>query len=192
MIYIAKFLFIITCFILSFSYGRNVVCQKDVWLLRGAMLFTVFADYHLMIAGQYTHGLAFFCIVQCFYIVRYGGAGKLKWALGAAMLGTASLFTGVPPLYALAVTYAALFGISLFSVMRRFKRKNNLMPMPNGRMILGGMVLFALCDINVALFNNGPATYAALFYTLIWVFYLPSQFLLALSAKRFAGHWWLP
>ena len=73
--------------------------------------------------------------------------------------------------------YALLF-IANIAVSIAFFKKNKTI-------VLAGLVLFALCDVNVLILNlpqfgvniGFPWT-----FTLIWVFYLPSQLLLSVSA----------
>jgi hypothetical protein len=46
------------------------------------------------------------------------------------------------------------------------------------------MILFLCCDINVAIFNTAPpdTTLYSISAPLMWLFYLPAQILLSLSA----------
>jgi len=80
------------------------------------------------------------------------------------------------------------YGICLLnSVIKAAKAyRDRLFPKPNGHMILIGMVLFLLCDINVALYN---ILNEGLFYNIssisMWLFYLPSQVLLSLSGYKY-------
>ena len=62
-------------------------------------------------------------------------------------------------------------------------------PKINRRIILTGLILFALCDICVLLFNLpqyfGAPNFFHRILPMIWVFYLPSQALIAVSALKF-------
>jgi hypothetical protein len=64
--------------------------------------------------------------------------------------------------------------------------KNTRLPRRNMSLALAGVLLFALCDVNVVLYNahNFVPSMEAVrqpAYVLLWVFYLPSQALLAVS-----------
>jgi hypothetical protein len=79
----------------------------------------------------------------------------------------------------LSAVYAAALTASLITAF--IYRKN--LPYPNSLILPLGMALFFLCDINVGLYNIVSAD-NNIFWILIWVCYLPSQTLLALSAKK--------
>lgn len=86
----------------------------------------------------------------------------------------------------LAAIYATLFAANIF--VNTYKNRR---PKVNYYLVAAGLLLFALCDVNVLLFNL-PRYASASYefsgaYALIWLFYLPAQALLAvssISAKR--------
>ncbi|MCL2388210.1 MAG: hypothetical protein FWC89_11795, partial [Defluviitaleaceae bacterium] len=83
---------------------------------------------------------------------------------------------------AIAALYACLFITNIvINVKTRARR-----PKWNFRVTMAGLVLFALCDINVMLYNMpaylGTPHWFYFVFPLIWIFYLPSQALLAISA----------
>lgn len=182
-----KFALIALCFLFSLSYGRRCVSQRDGLLLRIAMFFTVLADYCLLIVFESEWGVGFFCAVQCAYAFRYGGrAARLPLALAPAVYAAARFAARASLLHALCAGYAFLFCVSLFFVFRAYKQKT--MPFANRLLSVCGMVLFAACDVNVALLGSGLPIASVLargIFFLIWLFYLPSQLLLALSARSF-------
>lgn len=61
--------------------------------------------------------------------------------------------------------------------------RKNIYLNPNRNMVIWGMILFALCDINVALTRIKSLNEIS--FSLIWIFYLPSQVLLSLSGYKF-------
>ncbi len=84
--------------------------------------------------------------------------------------------------------YAICLLTSLTKAIKAYKYE--IYPNPNGQMIALGMILFLLCDINVALYNIlGYIGKVNVFYNIsfvsMWLFYLPSQVLLALSGYRY-------
>lgn len=102
---------------------------------------------------------------------------------GAGLISIIILFVLWGNVLALAAVYAALFIISL---ALNFCYRRSL---HNPWIVLTGLIFFALCDIAVALMN--VPRYLGIFpslvrvYPFIWLFYLPSQTLLAISAVRF-------
>ncbi|GHU56059.1 hypothetical protein AGMMS49975_18770 [Clostridia bacterium] len=147
-----KFVFVVICFLLSIRSKEK--------LLIIAMFFTVIADYCMVLKGWNNLGLLFFWAVQLTYNERFGNPAK--FILIAAVFA-ALAFNKLSAGYLVCV---------LCSVVGSFRNfKNYLAPI--------GMLLFLLCDINVALANifDYPV-----FWRLIWVFYLPSQLLLAFSS----------
>ena len=86
-------------------------------------------------------------------------------------------------IYVIAALYATLFIVNICVSARHIRH--------NRRLIVTGLLLFAACDICVLIFNlphyfGAPAGLTRVF-PLIWVFYLPSQVLLALSAVKWQG-----
>jgi len=177
-----KFAFIVACFaIAAFSYFFCVSRRDWAWLTLG-LLFTVGADYFLVIHDSHLPGVAVFCFAHVCYIFRAlgdtGRGKRIAWVV-VPVLAVVVLFAFVNgALLVLAGTYAALF-LTNIAVNMKFCKINR-------PIVLTGLILFALCDVNVVLFNlphylGTAATFPWAFW-LIWVFYLPSQLLLAASA----------
>jgi len=129
-------------------------------------------------------GLLFFICVQTIYFFRYLSARLYAAALIPVLLGVfliLTYFTRLPFETGLAAVYAcALITGAVTAFLRR-----KAYPHPNRVLIPLGMLLFMLCDINVALINilpEGAGRGAA--GILIWVFYLPAQALLSISGKK--------
>jgi uncharacterized membrane protein YhhN len=186
---------IVLCFLFSLLIYKN---KKDTWLVRLALLFTVISDWFLVIMGKdYFIALITFTIAQLMYAVRlWQNDGSIYRNLShifTRILLLVILEFGVrilliifkvdfDPLVFLAVIY---FSVLLMNVLLSFTqiRKNILFPI--------GMTLFLCCDILVGLSNI--QSYMTLSESsflldiincpidLIWVFYFPSQVLLALS-----------
>jgi len=150
------------------------------------MAFTVAADYFLILRNENLVGVAVFCFAHFFYICRARAQVKplhAGWVAGMlALAGAVVYLVARGNLYGLASLYAILFFINLFSHILLRQHINN------ARMVIIGLVFFVLCDINVLLFNIpryvGVFPSLARVYPFIWIFYLPAQLLLALSAVR--------
>ena len=135
-------------------------------------------DWHLP-------GVAVFCFAHVAYICRAlntkqtGSKPVIVLVCALAVAVVATLF--VDALFVAAAAYATLFITNLYISTRYIKH--------NRVLVLAGLFLFAACDICVLLFNLPVHTAAPIWlrqiFPLIWVFYLPSQALLAISAVNF-------
>jgi hypothetical protein len=98
-------------------------------------------------------------------------------------------FVPIDGLLLLAGVYGFLFVGNLLINTRFLLQKDAHLPKKNRCMVITGLALFALCDVNVLLYNlpdyfPGMEDVMLPFYTFIWVFYLPAQGLLALSGIK--------
>ncbi len=186
---IIKFIVIVFCFLIT------ILCKKplnklDLQLLRLGMFFTVMADLFMILLDYNTIGVALFCIVQITYIARYDidRFGKIIKKLFIIFIIIFSIYivlvflnNNVDFLILLALFYSICICCSLYKSLRAMKEGRY--PRSNGELIVLGMILFVLCDINVALYYMGIMEF--LTSHLIWIFYLPSQFLLSISGYKF-------
>lgn len=170
---------------------RCLLCRarNGSGFLAAALLFTAVSDYFLLFSDCYTPGLYTFCLVQTAYlfllrlylwqtgffvlrqlIIRFF-AGALLLPLLSRLTEESLLF--LIPLAFYAVSFAANIVLSSRACTRLFF----------------GLLLFALCDINVLLFHLSdylvlPAVLTDFFHSrswfCMWLFYLPSQVLLTL------------
>ena len=194
-----KFTFIAACFavaVVSYFWCRS---KTDWAWLVGGLGFTLLADYFLILQGNHLFGVAAFCFVHVCYISRIrAGRGAVSDDMhtrpgynskpDTKVVLVVSAFFAVAWLAAfiagsvivLSVVYASLFALNLYV--------NATSRHPRRSLILAGLVLFALCDISVMLANLpayiGAPLWLEGFFPIIWVFYLPSQGLLAISAGR--------
>ena len=151
-------------------------------LVPPALALTAGADCFLLVRNDnYPVGIALFLCVQTVYYLRLrrGGAPAV-WPLRAGLAlgaGTALFALGLAsPLNLLAGLY---FSQLLSNTVLAWTRKG-----PRPRLFAVGLTLFVGCDICVGLFNvlsaasplYGPVSVG------MWLFYLPSQVLIALSA----------
>ena len=168
-------------------------------LIAAALFFTCISDYFLLFTDSYLPGVLCFCVTQTLYLFVLLQDRQLNlklWhitpglALSAALLIITSLMGEPDLLIAAGVFYAYSFVRNIVLALCLCIKKT---PVPGLKpsMFAVGLVIFALCDINVLLYNL-PLLFdihshllISLFDvigTLMWVFYLPSQVLLALSA----------
>jgi len=144
------------------------------------------ADYFLVIRVMNEIGVTIFIAAHLCYIARFSGNKRMLWycTLFAIPSFVAALALGEQfgtYLVFVSAVYAQCFLLSLFCALNGFFRKR--FPRPNGILIVTGMLLFVLCDICVLIFNVSTGEASRVAFNLIWVFYAPSQLLLALSAR---------
>ncbi|MDR1000783.1 MAG: lysoplasmalogenase family protein [Clostridiales bacterium] len=188
MIDIIFFFYVLLCFFVSTRIiGLNDRDQHDADYLRAAMFLTVLADFCMLVWRENTVGLALFIAAQFVHSKRYakdvkrlagGGAEMFFLCVFAAIL----IFAHINKTPA-RETLAGLYACSLLTSVTLSYIHAAKIPPPNRIMIPLGMTLFLLCDINVGLYNLSSGN--NIFRIMIWVFYLPSQALLALSAKDY-------
>lgn len=189
-----KFLFVVLCFIIALGSYWFRHSKRDWGYLNIAMGFTVVSDYLLLIAHNNLAGVFTFCFVHIAYILRVTRNKERSLSLIAASIcGGAislSLFTFVPalhridPLIVVGLVYASLFIQNLVAHIQYFRNDGS-----NRWIMLLGLILFALCDIHVLMFNLHqfiivPPEIGIWGRMWIWVFYAPSQVLLSISAVR--------
>jgi len=152
-------------------------------LVAPALLFTAGADWFLLIRNEHLLlGVALFLCVQALYFLRLhraGGCRKLLWL----RLALAVVFTLAPLLIPGMATPLNLLAMLYFSQLL----SNTVLAwtLPAMRTFALGLTLFVGCDICVGLFNAfalPPALFSVVSVGM-WFFYLPSQVLIALSAR---------
>lgn len=162
---------------LLFSLLRALQGREGLVTL--AMAFTAGADWFLLVRNDHLMvGVALFLCVQAIYLIRLRrlGAPQAYWLrAGLALLAGLGLYAldMATPLNLLAGLY---FSQLLSNTLLAWT-------IPNRRFALG-LTLFVGCDICVGLFNSGLVS-GALYQIVsvgMWLFYLPSQVLIVLSA----------
>ena len=184
----------------ALKYGSILLCvllscggsqDPDRRLVRAALGVTLLADLFLLVLGRwYLAGVGAFCVVQALYFVRLrrlrGGRVwprlLLRLALSGAVLLVAGRFSALEPLTALSVFYFTQLAANALESLflgRRYAAFS------------AGLVLFVCCDLCVGLQNlsaflpvSGHGGLFAFARVGMWLFYLPSQVLITLSAGK--------
>lgn len=151
-------------------------------LLPIALALTAGADWFLLVRNDhYTVGIALFLCVQTVYYLRLRAAGAsaaypLRAGLAlAAGLGLCALDMASPLNLLAGLYFSQLLSNAALAWTQKGRR---------WRLFALGLTLFVGCDICVGLFNALPGShplYPAVSVGM-WLFYLPSQALIALSA----------
>ena len=155
---LARFLVICLCLLPAMRHG-----------VLTAAFFTVISDGFLLFTPYYKIGIYFFCLVHLCYISFFLDKKPplLLFFFSLALLAF--------PLPILGACYAILFLIHILlahSLCTQKKAK------PFCQLYLLGLFLFLCCDILVA-----AGYFTAPQPVLIWIFYAPSQLLLAFRAR---------
>jgi len=178
---------------MSLLIGSHGYSKEDKLLVQLARLFTLIADYFLVISSNYTMGIFFFSLVQITYIIRHSIMEDKKYknlmffivALTIALITLLNieLPSFEKDLIVLALIYASLLTTSLYCAVSTISRGKYFKK--SSWIIALGMVLFFMCDLNVGLYNIvGEGNVKFFLGFLIWLFYLPSQLLLTLSGFK--------
>ena len=180
---------IVLCFLFALLHF------KDGFIIAG-LAMTLCADYCLVICDpmQQLWGMVFFLAAQIFYAVKLHRR-DLPWgflaarvALTAAVMAVAWVILG-DNADALALVSMAYYVNLIWNMVCAFTR------FQDQRLLAIGFVLFILCDtvigLQVAAGGYLPIAEGSLIYKIIfsgfhlsWFFYLPSQVLIALSARK--------
>ncbi|NLY77792.1 MAG: hypothetical protein GX080_06875 [Tissierellia bacterium] len=193
-----KFTCIILCFILSLLSGKNSFDTHSMKLLQLGLFLTVIADYFLLIVRDYYEiGIIVFSVVQITYSIRYDMKNKgfflHKYIVLLVVIFLSHYLINsivrIDLLVPISIFYGACLIISVYKAIGVYV--HNIYPKINGIMVFGGMILFLLCDINVAMYNIFKYLNKTdiIIYKVsnisIWLYYLPSQVLLSLSGYKY-------
>lgn len=154
-----RFLMICLCFLPALRYG-----------VPAAAFCTIVSDGILLFSPYFKIGVYFFCLVQLFYISFFLNKNPPYFIFYFI------LFFLIFPIPVIGAIYAFLFFIHALLAFFLWKQKR---AKPYFGLYLLGLFLFICCDILVAIgyFTSSQPT-------LIWIFYAPSQLLLAFTAKE--------
>lgn len=152
-----------------------------------ALLFTFLADTILVWTRYEIMGVFCFCIAQSAHMIRLNRRYAVNIKLLAVVLSVIALITlllKAPAIYVVACAYIILLLANLILGFKDYhKHKDNI----HSRYGLYGFQLFVCCDLCVALRHlmmDGLLndSFLPLVSFLVWVFYYPSQVLIANSS----------
>ena len=189
--------------LLCACYTQSIAIQKrfySQWICK-SFLFLIISDYFLLISNLYMYGVSTFLIVQMCYYGFLDEVGQSKKKIYQRLLQyllqnvciTGGVFCGllwfqisIDATLAIATLYFITFIRNIIVAIRICDKQGG------HRILLFtiGLVLYFICDINVAIFNMGG--YIELSSTLflrvyqfseiaMWMFYLPGIVLITLS-----------
>ena len=157
-------------------------------LVFAALVLTSLADWFLLVLGRYPAlGVFLFLGVQMIYLIRLRHALGKGWRLLRSPLpfligGVMCAVGQATPLNLLAGLYFSQLVVNTFLAWQ--------LPGRRWRLFAIGLTLFAGCDLCVGIYHT-PTLFPAPLYAFarvgMWLFYLPAQVLIALSARPEKG-----
>ena len=176
-----KFIFVALCFVVATIAGFLARYNQDRVFLALGLFFTVLADFFLVLMDWHMPGVSVFIFVHFCYMLRVLPARhfyKVGIGIAVALVGI-----GMGQIIVVGGMYGLAFLVNIYVNIKYRTQKKAL--------VLTGLILFMLCDLNVLLYNAqrylGVGFAWGLSFYLIWVFYLPSQLLLAFSGCNASG-----
>lgn len=165
-----KYLGIVICFVFSLL-NKNYIISL-------AQLFTLIADYFLLVIDNYyVLGLISFIVVQMIYMYfLYNNKAKLYIYIRLSLIIIAiSLINKLPLLYVLVLCY---FSMLIMNTITSYSNRNLIL-------LSIGFTLFIGCDVSVGLHNilNSGLLYDIATMSM-WIFYLPSQVLITIGGLK--------
>ena len=181
-----KYSAIISCTLIcvfALSHERKNVARIQLIVF----CITLVADFFLLFTGLFTVGMLFFIGAHACALLRY----KPRWLLPAG-ISAAGLFIVIFLVFhdmlrgnvGLALVFAVCPAYAVLIINVTVATFHSPQPRLNELFSRIGMFLFLGCDINVLIFNAlpiGSGLHTASI-VLMWLFYLPAQTMLALSA----------
>lgn len=185
-----KLISIVLCF--AFAIFQFYLKHTRIAFLQVCILgFTLISDYFLLLTNAYSVGIVTFIMVQ----LGYSGALKLaknqaknqaltrtEYLISGALIVISMILLKFDVTVGLSLLYAVLFVRNLFVAHKARKLSQY------NRWLFIGLLLYAICDIQVAMFNlEVIKTHFTWLYSVVavgmWVFYLPGQVILTLSPR---------
>lgn len=198
-----KYLILILCLLYVFiNYDRTRKHRSNCLIL--GLTFTIIADYYLLLLGyNFEYGIGAFIIVQQIYgcildcslrLVCGSIVKRLLLQLSITFFITIYLYSLDFKIELIVVLSIFYFISILMNTFRAIKASIIYKEDRNNILFAIGMILFVICDINVGLFNLSDyldisattiITIIRLSSVMMWLFYAPSQVLIALSNGSF-------
>ena len=161
---------------------------KD-YLLKAALLFTFAADVILAIDNISPFGIILFCFAQYFHTSRFAKISPrffIIWTFFIILLFIFAHFYQIPAIYAAGFAYGSSLILNLGLAVQWLKHKT---PRFRRAAICNfiGFMLFIACDLTVLISFFSRMQFLPIFLYqpanfICWLFYFPSQILLANSS----------
>jgi hypothetical protein len=183
---VLKYSTIVLSFITAAFLWKDSFNRKDGTILLLGMFCTVITDIYMIFvpAPLFVIGMMLYGQTMCVYFFRYQ---KAKYAIILPFFIYIPLILfyslKVDLMTSAAVFYAQVLITNIVSIVQCIKKGKY--PRINAILIVASLIIFLMGDITVVL-RNFPLFNIRLASKFIWLFYTPSQALLAFSANDFA------
>jgi hypothetical protein len=181
------------CLIIIFLMISLFVNKKIKWCYFIGLIFTLIADtFLLLLDSHYYLGLLSFNIVQTLYFLplkerigKWFNIQLLARGIIFILCGILALTTSNIDVF-LSASYITFFILNIITISL-IKNKGDL------KLLLIGLIIFLMCDLSVGLYNlsyyfdipyNVDKVLSIISENLMWFFYLPSQVIISIYAKR--------
>ena len=175
-----KYLGIFLCIV--YAYGKY---PSDLMLVL-ALFFTFLADTILVWTPWTVAGVYIFCFAQFMHFLRLSGARMAHIFTCAAIVSmafAAAIIQGLHPIYAIGSIYALILCCNAYTATKRYLKNRQDF---HARCTFYGFCAYVCCDLCVTLRYFALHGILSTFILpvvsyLVWVFYFPSQVLIANS-----------
>lgn len=158
------------------------------YMLQLALLFTLLADTILVWTPHALPGVYVFSVAQFLHLMRLTKLPRRSLSIFAAAISLFFAITvafGLTPIYAIATVYGLELICNVVMATKNYRTNRKDF---RARCAFYGFTAFICCDICVAirfLALNGaiPNTFTPIIALLVWLFYYPSQVLIANSSN---------
>ena len=190
---VVRFSMILVCVVYVFA---RILTEKsrETWFLFLAFVFSAAADYFLIYReDRYLLAVGLFSAAQIFHALRISAAWQWKKGLGPWLLRGLVLLAGLSVLKLLKIRDPLIY-LGVFYILNlifSFTESIGLAASDKRYVILpAGLFLFILCDVTVGLRGMGEPwnlsdSLVRTAASLTYVFYVPSQVLIALAGTVF-------
>lgn len=182
-----KYIGIFLCII--YAYNKYYSDFMLIW----ALALTFLADTLLVWTDWILFGVYVFVFAQFIHLMRQLQANArviAAYAIGILALLAFAIWRDIEPIYSIAAVYALMLLSNVFVAVGRYREHPKDF---RARCGMYGFIAFACCDTCVALrflmLNDSIDGHALpLVAFLVWVFYYPSQVLIANSSLKSPSH----
>lgn len=179
-----RYLSIVLCLL----YVMIMSQSKDSKHLKVAFIFTLIADLFLLVLDDYyLYGVIVFCFAQFIYSYRLLKVNEMKRNLRIVIQVMSIIIVQIIVKIMLSAQFDLLAVVTIIYFVSLLNNiVNSIVFTKINPIFSAGLILFGLCDIFVGL-NNLGSYIDFRFSTVLdypWIFYIPSQVLIALSVDR--------
>ena len=190
-----KYIGIILCNLFLLFYRQSVGYTQPFIAIHLSLMLVLICDYFLLFTSDFVWGLLVFCIIQFIYFFHIKGKYEL-FKYSSVILFMTSLITFIAQENGMTTQFLEIVAVFYFlclisniiiSLCQAKKAPGNI----REQFFTISLILFLLCDLNVGVVNLIQYIPDSLVFKwhlyefsaiLMWVFYLPAQVMMTVSA----------